>query len=130
MFGLGVPLYIALIFFKLGTQVQWKPLLVGVAAMVPTSIISAGLLSLFFPVRLSPDGIHAQSVWGLPRFIRWQDIKQARRFSFFNLRWLRLHSRADNSVTWVALFQTPAVAFNQEIHKLAPPDSPVLAFFP
>lgn len=97
--------------------------------MVPTSIISAGLLSLFFPVRLTSEGIHAQSIWGLPRFIRWQDIQQARRFTFFNLRWLRLYSRADKSVTWVALFQSPSGAFSQEIHKLAPSDSPVLAHF-
>ena len=98
-------------------------MLLGVACLLSTSIILAGAVSLLFPVRLTDEGIHAQSAWGVPTFVRWGDIKAVSSFRFLNLRWLRISSRADAVVTWLALFQSPSVEFKQELQRLAPPDS-------
>ena len=124
--GLGIPLFLATVFFKYGSRLDWRSVAVGAAAMVPAAVILSGLMCLLFPVRLSPAGVHAQSIWGLPSFVRWPDIKEAREFKLFNLRWLRLYSSAGSTVTWVALFQSHPGEFKLEIAKLAPPESPVL----
>ena len=125
--ALGVPLFLATVFFKYGARLDWRSVAVGAAAMVPAAVILSVLMCLLFPVRLSRDGIQAQSIWGLPSFVRWTDIKEAREFKLFNLRWLRLYSSASSTVTWVALFQSHPGEFKIEIVKLAPPESPVLA---
>jgi len=125
--GLDMPLYFGIALLKYGPHVHWKPVLIGAASIVPAAVIGAGLMCLFFSVRLSPAGIRAQSVWGWPSFIRWPDIKEAREFKFFSLRWLRLYSSAGSTVTWVALFQSHPGEFKLELVKLAPPESPVFA---
>jgi hypothetical protein len=128
LLGIGLPLYFAITVFKFGAHFQLKALLIGAGSMIPAAIIVAGLMSMLFPVRLSTQGIAAQSIWGFSSFIRWQEIKQARQFRFFNLRWLRLFSTT-GSVTWVAMFPAHPGAFRLEIEKLAPPENPVLTHF-
>ena len=125
--ALGIPLFLATVFFKYGSRLDWRSVAVGAGAMIPAAVILSVLMCLLFPVRLSAAGIQAQSIWGLPSFIRWADIKEAREFKLFNLRWLRLYSSAGSTVTWVALFQSHPGEFKIEIVKLAPPESPVLA---
>jgi len=126
LIGLGVPLFIATAMLKYGSRLDWWSVAKGAAFMVPAGVIVSVLACLLLPVRLSPAGIHAQSIWGLPSFVRWTDIKEAREFKLFNLRWLRLYSSAGPTVTWVALFQSHAGEFKLEMLKLAPPESPVL----
>ena len=125
--GLGIPLFLATVFFKYGSRLDWRSVAVGAGAMVPSAVILSVLMCLLFPVRLSREGIKAQSIWGLPSFVRWQDIRQAREFKVFNLRWLRLYSSTGSTVTWVALFQSHPGEFKLELLKLAPPESPVQA---
>ncbi len=91
------------------------------------SIIVAGIMSLLFPVRLTAEGIHAHSVWGFPRFIRWQDIQSARKFNFFILPWLRLYPSDGSTVIWLILFPSGPARFKLEIQKLAPPGNPSLS---
>jgi hypothetical protein len=38
---------------------------------------------------------------------------------------LRLYPGSGGTVAWLALFQSPAMAFKQEMLRLAPKDSPV-----
>jgi hypothetical protein len=125
MFGLGMPLYISIVLFRYGTHMSWQPVLLGVAFMVPASVILSGLMTFMFPVKLSAGGIHTHNIWGVPCYIRWEDIKDARVFSLFNLRWLRLYPGSGGTVGWLALFQSPALAFKEEMLKLAPEGSPV-----
>src|SRR5260370_30317602 len=89
--ALGIPLFIATVMLKYGSRVEWRSVALGAAFMVPAAVILSGLMCLLFPVRLSPAGIRAQSIWGLPSFVRWPDIKEAREFKLFHLRWLRLY---------------------------------------
>src|ERR1039457_4352890 len=40
---------------------------------------------------LSPQGIHASSLLGFRRFIRWMDIARARKLRLLNLQYLRIN---------------------------------------
>ena len=124
--GVSYPAFVGVVLFKYGFHVDWKSFLLGAAMMIPTSIILAGAASLLIPARLTDDGIHGQSVWGTPSYVRWRDIRAARSFTLLNLRWVRIFSQADDHVTWLALFQSPAAEFRNELERLAPPGSPVL----
>lgn len=128
--GVGYPVYIGSMLVRYGLRMDWRLFMLGAAAMFPTALFLAGAVSLVCPaVRLTAEGIHAQSVWGLPTFVRWQDIEEVRPFDFLNLRWLRVYSRADSIVTWLAVFQSPAEEFKQEMQRLAPTGCPVLDYF-
>jgi hypothetical protein len=105
---------------------RWSDLLVGGGFVFPLAIIFSGIVSLFLPVRLTAEGIHAHSTWGLPRFIRWRDIKSVRKFSLPILTWLRLYDADGSSAVWLIMFQSAPAQFKQEIEKLAPPASPIL----
>ncbi len=124
--GVGYPAFVGIVLLKYGLHVDWRSFLIGAAMMVPTSIILAGAASLLIPARLTTEGIHAQSVWGTPSYVRWRDIKAARTFTLLNLRWMRIFSNSDDRVTWLAMFQSPAAEFRNELERLAPPGSPVL----
>lgn len=109
---------------------SWGSQILMCAGMIlPFSIIAAGIFSFFFPIKLTAEGIHAHSVWGLPCFIRWQDIKSARKFNLFILPWLRLYPADGSTVIWLALFQSAPAQFKLEIQRLAPPGSPILSHF-
>jgi len=126
--GVGVPLFFGMVFLKNNGRFNGQLFLLGLAFLVPVSVIISALVSLAFPVRLTREGIHAQNAWGLPSFVRWGDIESARPFTFINLRWLRISSSADREVTWLALFQSPDAEFRVEVERLAPPDCPLLEY--
>jgi hypothetical protein len=126
--AVGYPAFVGMILLRYGYRVDWRSFLLGSALMVPTSIILAGAASRLMPARLTAEGIHAQTAWGLPSYVRWGDIKSARTFTLLNLRWVRIYSEADEGVTWLALFQSPAAEFRHEMERLAPAGSPVLDY--
>jgi hypothetical protein len=100
-------------------------LLRATVALLVLSLLWACLLHIFFPASFTADGIYGHSFWGPRRFVRWQDIKEARTFRSFNLNWLRIYA-TDNTVTWLALFQSHQTAFREEIQRLAPVGNPIL----
>ena len=124
--GVGYPGFVIAMLAKYGLRIDWQPFLLGAACLIPTTVILAGAVSALFPISLTAEGIYAQSSWGLPSFVRWQDIEAARHFTLLNLRWLRIYSRADKTVTWLPMFQSPELEFKLDMERLAPPDSPVL----
>jgi len=88
------------------------------------SFIGAWALSFLFPAFLSTQGVYGHSFWSMRRFVRWQDVTSARPFRFLNLRWVRIY--AGNKVTWLPLFQSRDLEFQQEIRRFAPSNSPIL----
>ncbi len=126
--AIGYPGFVIMMFIRYGVRIDWQPFVLGAACLVPTLVILAGVVSLFFPISLTSKGVQAQNAWGMPSFVRWQDIGEVRPFVFLNLRWLRLYSSADRSVTWLAVFQSPALEFKREMERLAPAGCPVLKY--
>jgi hypothetical protein len=104
----------------------WRALLVGFAAGVPVAWFGAWTLARYFPAAVSSEGLYGHSVWGVRRFIRWQDITAVKGFRILNLRWLRVYSRVDKEVVWLAMFQSRPIEFQDEIRRLAPEGSPLL----
>jgi hypothetical protein len=84
------------------------------------------MLARYFPVALCSEGLYGHSVWGVRRFIRWQDVAAVNRFRIINLRWLRIYSRVDKEVVWLAMFQSRPIEFHDEIRRLAPKGNPLL----
>src|SRR5262245_4059981 len=82
---LGVPLTGVVVVLIDGGQVNWVVLYQPLMAIVIFCLFNACWLPFTCPVRLTADGIHAQSVWGLPRFIGWPDLTRAKSFRLLNL---------------------------------------------
>jgi hypothetical protein len=101
-------------------------------AILQVAILSVGgswLISLMYTSAFSAEGIYGHSFWGVRRFVRWQDIADAKACKLANLPWLRVYG-ANGKVTWLALFQVQKNEFWQEIRKHAPADSTVLRHHP
>jgi hypothetical protein len=109
-------------------RLDWKALALGAASIVLAGAAFSWCISVLFPVKLSPTGIHGHSPWGLPRFIRWPDIARAAPFPCLFFKFLRLYPAAGPGTTWIALSQGRQKEFEDEIRKLAPPDSPIRAY--
>lgn len=121
-----LPLFVVIVLIRFGGRVQLPELLLGAGLIIPLAIILAGFTSFLLPARLSAEGIQAHSAWGFPAFIRWQDIKSARKFNFPFLPWLRLYPANGSTVVWLILFQSSPAQFKLEIENLAPPGNPIL----
>jgi hypothetical protein len=124
---LGLPLFVCIEVVREGTGLDWRAMEFGAGSIVPSSIIVAGIISLLFPVRLTTEGVHAHSIWGLHRFIRWQDIQTVRKFNMPVLPWLRLYSADGSAAVWLSMFPSYPAKFKLEIQKLAPPGNPILS---
>jgi hypothetical protein len=120
--------YMGLAGFDEGFRYDKLDLAGGVACLPVAWVVSWVLSRCFPPCIVSKDGIQGDSCWGFRRFIPWQEIKEARGFRFFHLRWVRLYSARDQKVTWIVLFQAHSEDFVREIQTLAPSDSPILRF--
>jgi hypothetical protein len=129
IFVLGVVLAGCLDMVNGGVADIGPALVFEIVVAIPLSFLFSWLISVYFPVSFSQEGIHAYSFWGLPRFIRWQDIATVRKFNLFNLTWLRLYSSTDRNVTWLSVFQSRPVEFQNEIRKFAPSNNPLLRQF-
>jgi hypothetical protein len=121
-----LPLFFLVLLIRFDGRIHLPELLLGAALIIPLAILLAGLTSFLLPAYVSAEGIRAHSAWGLPSFIRWQDIKSARRFNFPFLPWLRLFPADGSTVVWLILFQSSPAQFKLEIEKLAPPGNPIL----
>jgi hypothetical protein len=124
---LSLPFFICVSVLWKGTSLNWTAMLVGAGSIIPSSIIAAGIMNQLFPVRLTTVGIHAHSIWGLPRFIRWQDIRSVRKFNLPFLPWLRLYSADGSATVWLSMFPSSPAKFKLELQKLAPPGNPILS---
>jgi len=124
--ALGLPLYFCIVIFTEGLhRVDVPALFIGALAGALAGLVYAWVLTLCFTLKLTPEGVLGHSVWGLRRFIRWQDLATIRPFRFFSLRYLRLYPESGNRPIWIALFLARRADFEQELERLAPPDCPI-----
>jgi hypothetical protein len=105
-----------------------RSLLTAVVAVASAGFASAWVVSVCFPTKLGPSGVQGHSFWGAPRLIRWGDIHRAVSFHYLTLKFLRLFPSDGTAPTWIALSQARRREFEEEIRKLAPPESPIRAF--
>ena len=99
----GFIVFMGLILLNVGRHFHMRDVVLCFLLCLPFAWFVSWFISRFFPDIITADGIQGHSFWGLKRFIRWQDIREARPFQLFNLRFLRLYSKQDQSVTWIGL---------------------------
>ena len=131
VFVFGHAIGIISILIKHGFDVHWQAVWRIMIYSIPMillfafiwAFVGAWIFSLFFPAWISSAGIHGHSFWGIRRFIQWQDVTRVRKFTFLNLPWLRVYSRVDGKVTWLPLFQSCPIEFQEEIRRFAQPNN-------
>jgi hypothetical protein len=128
MYPGGFLVFMGLVVLDEGLRFNGAAIWFGLLVCLPVAWVVSWMLSRCFPDIISTDGIQGHSFWGLRRFVRWQDIKEARDLRLFHLRFLRLYSGQDQKVTWIGLSQARNRDFRREIQRLAPSDSPILRF--
>lgn len=94
------------------------------------AILTAAIVSQFFPVTLSERGIRARNFWGMARVIQWDEMA-----SIAPIRWLIFTSfarvsthRAKNWV-WLPLFLRRQNEFEAQVQRYAPEGNPLRVFF-
>ena len=121
--------FFSLIISKEGLQgVDGGALLIGVVVGGLGSFLYAWLLTLCFTLKLTPEGVFGHSCWGIRRFVGWQEIVAVKPFRFLNLRYLRLFQNGRACPVWMPLYQAHKSEFEQELKRLAPPNSPIRSY--
>lgn len=111
----------------------------GVLAGTAYVVMQSFFASQIYTVEVSKAGIRSYSTGGKEIFLQWYEIQTVRRFSLFNLRYLRLYgsspsakiygsSQSEKVKIWVPLFIQNQSAFIETIKWFAPKDSPLLAY--
>lgn len=87
--------------------------------------VEARILHCYIAVGISPEGISGHSIWGIRRFIRWDEIAKVRSFTILNLRSARLFSSTDGKVTWISLFPEEPEGFRRAVAEVMPLGCPL-----
>jgi hypothetical protein len=120
--------FIALVLIRDGRAELGAAVPFGLFGLAPIALILAWVLSRCFSDIVSEEGIYGHSFWGVRRFVRWQDVRQVRRFRALNLRFLRVYSSVDSAVTWIGSSWMHVPEFRREIERVSPSDSPIREF--
>lgn len=131
--AVGYPFAFFLILTDHEFAVNWqdilKFILFSISIIFPAallfSFVFASVMSVSFPTYISVHGIHGHSFWGKRRFIGWNEIAEAKKFTMFNLKYVHLYPVASRKFLSLPLFQSSQAEFLSEIAKFAPPDSPI-----
>jgi hypothetical protein len=124
-FPLALCVLLALFGLDLSVVALFGGLLVGGLVHGLISVANAYFLAFCFPTRLSAERVFGYSVWGTPRSLRWQEISEVRPFRLLNIRFLRLYPGSRTSPTWIVMNLADRTAFENEVCRLAPSDSPI-----
>lgn len=94
------------------------------------AILSAAIISRFFPVTLSKKGIRARNFWGMARVIMWNEMA-----SVSPIRWLiftsfaRVSTHRARNWVWLPLFLSEQSEFEAQVRQFAPQSNPLRKFF-
>ena len=62
------------------------------------------ILSNIFKVRINSKWLHSVNIWGVGKYVNWQDITKVKYLNFFGLKYLRVFSLHSRSPIWIPLF--------------------------
>ncbi|PQV63779.1 hypothetical protein B1R32_109119 [Abditibacterium utsteinense] len=94
------------------------------------AVLSAAIISRFFPVTINEIGIRARNFWGMARVIPWHEMA-----SVSPIRWLiftsfaRISTHHAKNWVWLPLFLTQQSEFEAQVLRFAPADNPLREFF-
>lgn len=94
------------------------------------ALISAFIISRFYPVWIGENGLRARNFWGLARRLEWNDIERVTM-----IRWLivtpvlRITSPKLRDAIWLPLFLDRQSEFVQEVRQKVPRGNPFREYF-
>jgi hypothetical protein len=90
------------------------------------ALLSAWIITRYFPVLLDESGVRARNLWGTACFLEWSDIEAAHpiRWLLFT-RYIRLLSSKSRLAIWIPLFLDNQSEFNAKVRKWAPAGNPL-----
>ena len=94
------------------------------------AVLTAAIVSRFFPVTVGETGIRARNFWGMARVITWHEMA-----SVAPIRWLfftsfaRISTHRAKNWVWLPLFLRQQNEFEAQVRKFAPVDNPLREFF-
>ncbi len=94
------------------------------------ALSSAFVVSRFFPVIISEEGVRARNFWGMARVMPWEEM-----VNVAPIRWLiftyfaRISTRSAKSRVWLPLFLAQQSEFEAQVRHFAPEGNPLRRFF-
>jgi hypothetical protein len=94
------------------------------------SVLSAAIVSRFFPVMLNEEALRARNFWGMARVVPYEEIA-----SVAPIRWLifthfvRISTHSAKNWVWLPLFLHRQEEFEAQIRQFAPVDNPLRRLF-
>lgn len=83
------------------------------------------VISWFFKVFISPEGVRCYNFWGTYRTVEWADVARADRISMLGLKFILVHSRRRPDPLWLPRFLSNRAAFDQLVAQYAGVDHPL-----
>lgn len=96
----------------------------GGAAGTVAGLILSWVAKVAFPVRLSPELLHAHDFWGFRRTIAWSEIGDVGTFDLLWLHFLKM-KRAQGGTVYVPLFLCDRDRFRDEVRTFAGVEHPL-----
>ncbi len=94
------------------------------------ALLSALIITRFYPVWIGENGLRARNFWGLARRLDWNEIQHVRM-----IRWLivtpvlRITSPKLRDAIWLPLFLDKQAEFGAEVREKVPRGNPLREYF-
>lgn len=94
------------------------------------ALVSAFIISRFYPIWINETGLRARNFWGLARRLDWADIERVR-----VIRWLivtpvlRISSPKLRDTIWLPLFLDKQTEFAAQVREIVPRGNPLREYF-
>lgn len=94
------------------------------------ALLSAAIVSRFFPILLNERAVRARNFWGLARVVPFEEIA-----SVAPIRWLiftpmlRISTFKSRNIVWLPLFLVHQGEFEARVREWAPENNPLREFF-
>lgn len=129
MFVLGGILGTALIFLDEGLSISLLGLAFGLGCGALWALGFQFLLSRLSYVEVQPDGVGGSTFWGRRGFMKWDQIRSARRYDFLAMGLVHVRASGGSPSLWLPTYVARQQALVQDLRKLAPTGSPLPGCF-
>jgi hypothetical protein len=93
--------------------------IVWISALI-ADILLDFICAAYFKVKLNPRGISCFNFWGIYSFVLWDEMRDAKIFNLFGLKYVRVFFRNSRIPLWVPLFIKNREGFSAALCEFAP----------
>ena len=129
MFLLGALLGTAMIVIDYGFNLRPLGLVLAYAGAALCAFGFQFLLSRLSFVEVSPDGIAGSTFWGRRGFVRWNQIRSARRYYLFPMGVIWVRASDNSPALWLPTHVNRQRNLAEHLRNFAPTGNPLLVCF-